>query len=67
MSKKNEERELLAQLTLKKEPCDCDVNHLLAEAKKDWWWAKCLRWNDKTWFLWCPKHRVYLSIEEAQP
>jgi len=47
--------------------CDCDVSQLLEEARKDWWWAKCLRWNATTWFLWCPTHRVYIMIEEAQP
>jgi len=47
-----------------KEKCDCDVQQLLEEAKKDWHWTKCYRWNADTWALYCPTHRVYIFIEE---
>ena len=48
-----------------KEWCDCDVNILLDEAKKNWHWWKCMRWNETTWHLYCPKHHVYIAIGEA--
>lgn len=54
--------------------CDCDVNELLAEATRDGQWKKCIQWNETTWHLYGPPHRVYITVElsdtppkEAQP
>ena len=50
---------------MKYEKCDCEVQQLLDDAKKDWHWAKCIRWNSTTWHLYCPVHHVYVAIEDA--
>lgn len=43
--------------------CHCDVNELLAEARKDWHWSHCMRWDATHWWLFCKVHRVYVLIE----
>ena len=44
--------------------CDCDVNELLSQHRENPFWANCIRWDEKHWWLRCPRHRVYLLIEE---
>lgn len=46
--------------------CDCDVNELLREAKLNWHWMKCMRWDEHTFHLYCPTHRVYVAVEETK-
>ena len=51
---------------MKKEQCDCDVNALLAEAKRTGHWSSCIRWDARHWWLRCPTHRVYMLIEATR-